>query len=279
MNRLLRPWIGGRSKSTDYNDNEKFLKDTTVKRIIRLCVIASIVVLFLGCSGSRDKKALPSIRYSGMTGRRSLVVLLPPIGGKGSHYETQGFLDEVWERGFEASMEVVDVKPSLYLGSRIVELLKTEVIEPAKAEGYEKIYLVGISLGGHGALLYATKYPEDVDGIVILAPFIGGDIASEAIEEAGGLDTWEDCPFLAWNYACNLWKSLKVYVSDPRNQRKVVLGFGREDKFADQCRVLADALPPEQVFTVSGGHDWATWKKLWIKAADYYQELKTQWEK
>jgi len=250
-----------------------------VKRIIRLCVIASIVVLFLGCSGSRDKKALPSIRYSGMTGRRSLVVLLPPIGGKGSHYETQGFLDEVWERGFEASMEVVDVKPSLYLGSRIVELLKTEVIEPAKAEGYEEIYLVGISLGGHGALLYATTYPEDVDGIVVLAPFIGGDRASGAIEEAGGLDTWEDCPFLGWNYACNLWKSSQVYVSDSKNQRKVVLGFGREDKFADQCRVLADALPPEQVFTVPGGHDWATWKKLFIKAADYYQELKIQREK
>ena len=250
-----------------------------MKRIIRLCVIASIVVLFLGCSGSRDKKALPSVRYSGMTGKRTLVVLLPTMGGKGSHYETQGFLDEVWERGFEASMEVVDVKPSLYLGSRIVELLKTEVIEPAKAEGYEEIYLVGISLGGHGALLYATKYPEDVDGIVILAPFIGGDRASGAIEEAGGLDTWEDCPFLGWNYACNLWKSLKVYVSDSRNQRKVVLGFGREDKFVNQCRVLADVLLPEQVFTVSGGHDWTTWKKLWIKAADYFLELKIQREK
>ena len=250
-----------------------------MKKIIWLCAIACIVVLFLGCSGSRDKKALPSVRYSGMTGKRTLVVLLPTMGGKGSHYETQGFLDEVWERGFEAGMEVVDVKPSLYLGSRIVELLKTEVIEPAKAEGYEEIYLVGTSLGGHGALLYATKYPEDVDGIVILAPFISGDIASEAIEEAGGLDTWEDCPFLAWNYACNLWKSLKVYVSDSSNQRKVVLGFGREDKFVNQCRVLADVLLPEQVFTVSGGHDWTTWKKLWIKAADYYQELKTQREK
>jgi len=251
----------------------------TMKRIIWLGAIASIVVLFLGCSGSRDKKALPSVRYSSMTGRRSLVVLLPTMGGKGSHYETQGFLDEAWEREFEASMEVLDVKPSLYLGSRIVELLKTEVIEPAKAEGYEEIYLVGISLGGHGALLYATKYPEDVAGIVILAPFIGGDRASRAIEESGALDTWEDCPFLAWTYGCNLWKSLKVYVSDSRNQRKVVLGFGREDKFVDQCRVLADALPPEQVFTVSGGHDWATWKKLFIKTADYYQELKTQWEK
>ena len=250
-----------------------------MKRIILLGVIASIVVLFLGCSGSRDKKTLPSVRYSGMTGKRTLVVLFPTMGGKGSHYETQGFLDEVWERGFEAGMEVVDVKPSLYLGSRIVELLKTEVIEPAKAEGYEKIYLVGISLGGHGALLYATKYPEDVDGIVILAPFIGGDRASGAIEEAGGLDIWEDCPFLALTYGCNLWKSLKLYVSDSSNQRKVVLGFGREDKFVNQCRVLADVLLPEQVFTVSGGHDWTTWKKLWIKAADYFLELKIQREK
>jgi hypothetical protein len=247
-----------------------------MKRIIWLCAIASIVVVSPGCSGSRGKKALPSVRYSGMTGKRSLLVLLPTMGGKGSHYETQGFLDEVWERGFEASMEVVDVKPSLYLGSKIVELLKTEVIEPAKTEGFEEIYLVGISLGGHGALLYATNYPEDVDGIVILAPFISGDRASEAIDEAGGLDTWEDCPFLAWTHACNLWKSLKVYVSDSRNQRKVVLGFGTEDIFVDQCRILADVLLPEQVFTVPGGHDWETWKKLFIKAADYFRELKIQ---
>jgi len=214
-----------------------------------------------------------------MTGKRSLVVLLPTMGGKGSHYETEGFLDEVWERGFEASIEVVDVRPSLYLGSRIVELLKTEVIDPAKAEGFKEIYLVGISLGGHGVLLYATKYPEDVDGIVILAPFISGDTASEAIDDAGGLDEWEDCPFLAWTHACNLWKSLKVYVSDPRSRKKIVLGFGTEDIFAEQCRILADVLPPEQVFTVSGGHDWATWKKLFTKVADYFKELKIQRDK
>jgi hypothetical protein len=250
-----------------------------MKKVIRLCAVASIVVLFLGCSGSPGKKTLPSVRYSGMTGKRSLVVLLPTMGGKGSHYETQGFLDEVWERGFEASLEVVDVKPSLYLGSRIVELLKTEIIEPAKTEGFEHFFLVGTSLGGHAVLLYATEYPEDVDGVVILAPFISGDTASKSIDEAGGLETWEDCPFIAWTHACNLWKSLKVYVSDPKNQSKVVLGFGTEDTFVDQCRILSDVLLPEQVFTVSGGHDWATWKKLFIKVADYFKELKIQRDK
>ena len=250
-----------------------------MKKITCLCAIAFMVVLFLGCSGSRNKKVLPTVRYPGMTGKRSLVVLLPTMGGEGSHYETEGFLDEVWERGFEASLEVVDVRPSLYLGSRIVELLKTEVIGPAKAEGFEEIYLVGISLGGHGVLLYATEYPEDVDGVVVLAPFISGDTASGAINDAGGLDDWEDCPFLAWTHACNLWKSLKIYVSNPRNRKKIVLGFGTEDIFVEQCRILADVLPPEQVFTVSGGHDWETWKKLFIKVADYFQELKIQRDK
>jgi len=250
-----------------------------MKRVILLCAIASILVVSLGCTGSRGKKTLPSVRYSGMTGKRGLVVLIPTIGGKGSHYETQGFLDEVWERGFEASLEVVDVNPSLYLGSRIVELLKTEIIEPAKTEGFEHFFLIGISLGGHAVLLYATEYPEDVDGIIVLAPFISGDKASEAIDEAGGLETWEDCPFLALTHACNLWKSLRVYVSDPKNQRKLVLGFGTEDTFVDQCRILADELLPEQVFTVSGGHDWETWKKLFIKVADYFKELKIQRDK
>jgi hypothetical protein len=213
-----------------------------MKRIVSLSAIMLLVFLFLGCSGYRNKKALPSVRYSGMTGKRSLVVLLPTIGGKGSHYETEGFLDEVWERGFEASLEVVDVTPTLYLGDRIVGLLKTEVIEPAKSEGFEEFYLVGISLGGHAVLLYATEYPEDVDGVVVI-------------------------------------EALRVYVSNPRNRKKIVLGFGTEDIFFEQCRILAEVLPPEQVFTVSGGHDWPTWKKLFMKVADYFKDLKIQRDK
>jgi alpha-beta hydrolase superfamily lysophospholipase len=71
--------------------------------------------------------------------------------------------------------------------------VKTELVEPAKASGYEKIILVGTSLGGHGALLYITKHSEDVDGVVVLAPFLGGGRVVEAIEKAGSLGKWEDC--------------------------------------------------------------------------------------
>jgi hypothetical protein len=103
-----------------------------------------------------------------------------------------------------------------------------------------------------------------VDGVFLLAPFISGDKVAGVIEEAGGLQSWSDCPFLAWDYACDLWGMLKGYLSDPRRHAFVFLGYGTEDRFEPACRVLAQALPPENVFTVPGGHDWVTWKKLWL---------------
>ena len=53
------------------------------------------------------------------TGRRSLFVLLPTMGGKGSHYGSEGFLDKVWERGFEASIEVVEVRQLFIWGAEM----------------------------------------------------------------------------------------------------------------------------------------------------------------
>lgn len=246
-----------------------------MKEIVWICAIACVATMLSGCSGFWGKKALTPRSYPSMFGtNRALVVLLPGFGGKGTHFEKQGFLEGIRERGFDANMKTLDIKPTLYLKSRIVEILKTEVITHAKAQGYELIFLVGISMGGHGALLYVTEYPEDVDGVLLLSPFISGPLVTKAIEDAGGLDKWEDCPFIAWDYACNLWKSLKDYVSNPENRANIYLGYGTDDIFVDECRVLADILPPEHVFTVPGRHDWATWKKLWIMALEYFKVTK-----
>lgn len=70
--------------------------------------------------------------------------------------------------------------------------------------------------------------------------------------------------------ACDMWKLLKDYLSDPDKQGKVILGYGTEDGFADGNRLLSEQLRDENVFTVTGGHDWTTWKLLWIKILDYF---------
>jgi hypothetical protein len=80
------------------------------------------------------------------------VLLLPPIAGRGLRYEQNGFVEAVRERGFGADLKIVDVNPTLYLQGKIVEVLKNELIDPAKASGYSNILLVGISLGGHDGM-------------------------------------------------------------------------------------------------------------------------------
>ena len=239
-----------------------------MKRLFSLCVIACIIVLFVGCSSYTSKKSLGYRHYVGPD--RVLLLLLPPIGGGGSHYETNGFIEAVREKGFEADLKILDVNPVLYFRGRIIELVKTELVDPAKASGYEKIILVGASLGGHGALLYIMQHPEDVDGVVVLAPFLGGGRVADAIEKAGGLRKWEDCPALEWDYPCHMWKLLKACVSDPHNRSSIILGYGTEDGFAKQNSLLANELPPKNVFKVAGGHDWATWKHLWVEVLEYF---------
>ena len=244
-------------------------KRAIMKRLFSFFAIAFIIPLFVGCFSYTSKKSLGYRDH--VSPDRVLVLFFPSIGGKGSHYETNGFIEAVREKGFEADLKILDVNPGLYFGGRIIEVMKTELVDPAKASGYEKIILVGTSLGGHGALLYMMQHPEDVDGVVVLAPFLGWGLVADEIEEAGGLKRWEDCPALEWDYPCNMWKLLKEYVSDPLKRGTIILGYGTEDGFAKQNSLLARELPPKNVFTATGGHDWVTWKHLWIEVLEYFR--------
>jgi hypothetical protein len=119
-----------------------------------------------------------------------------------------------------------------------------------------------------------TEYPKDVNAVVLFAPFVTGYPLTDLVEESGGLEQWdEDCPFTEWDYACNLWTAIKKYGSDPYQRRNIYLAYGTEDGFAEECGILAKFLPPRNVFTAPGGHDWVTWRKLWIEMFD---DLKTR---
>jgi enterochelin esterase-like enzyme len=239
-----------------------------MKRLLIVSAITAIVFYPIGCAQKGTQQEIIYKKF--MAPDRVLVLLLPPITGDGSHYEQYGFIEAVREKGFETDLKILDVNPILYLQGRISEVVKTELVDPAKAAGYNKILLVGISLGGHGALLYATKYPHDVDGVVVLAPFLGGLFIDDVIKDAGGLDKWENCPRIEWDYACDMWKLLKDYLATQENRDKIIIGYGLEDGFAKSNKLLADQLPATNVFAKPGGHDWVTWKSLWIDVLNYF---------
>lgn len=245
-----------------------------MKRSVRiLCIVLIITIVAVFLLLKREDKLNITI-YPGTENGKTLVVLLPTVAGNGQLYRQQGLIDVFRKHGATADIMAVNIQPTLYVNKRIVKKMKNRIIDPAKSKGYEHIYLFGTSLGGHAVILYAMEYPEDIEGLFLFAPYISDPFVTNIITEAGGLRKWSDCPPYAWEYSCKLWKLIREYVSDPERRTATYLGFGTEDRFVESCRILADALPPENVFTAPGGHSWTTWHTLWEKMLDRLKIVK-----
>jgi pimeloyl-ACP methyl ester carboxylesterase len=197
-------------------------------------------------------------------GSNTLVVMLPGINDRAEQFLTAGF---VGGNPSGEPFDVVAVEAELgdYLSGAIVERLRTDVIEPALARGYDDIWLLGVSIGGYGSLLYASAFPADIRGVVLLAPYLGGRRVPRAIAAAGGLETWRAAaarisPFV------DGWTALQTLTQ--HHDATIVLGFGGDDRLAATYAPLLVTLPSSQVYTVQGGHTWTTWAPLWqeIKA-------------
>jgi pimeloyl-ACP methyl ester carboxylesterase len=215
-----------------------------------------------GCATQRmHEPALHTLKVGDRS--NTLVVMLPGIKDRAEQFLVAGFVD-----GDTPSDEfdVVVVEPELsdYLSGTIVERLRTDVIAPAQARGYDDIWLLGVSIGAYGSLLYAGEFPADIRGVVLLAPYLGGKRVPRSIEAAGGLEAWRAAagpsPFV------DGWVALQTLMQHP--DATIVLGYGGDDRLAATYEPLLAMLPPSQVYTVDGGHAWTTWTPLWqeIKA-------------
>ena len=194
---------------------------------------------------------------------RSLVVFLPGIGDTAEDYERHGFIDAVKQAGWPADLVVVDAHYGYYANRTILDRIHSDIFEPAKALGYQERWLVGISLGGFGALLYASRHAVDVTGVVALAPYLGGSAIVREIVTAGGVRSWTPTIIDDYDYERQLWAWLKQYERREAALPALCLAYGERDTFVEAHRLLNAILPTGQVFVESGQHDWMTWKKLW----------------
>ena len=209
--------------------------------------------------------ATTTYRSPGSFRSNRLVVLLPGRGSRARHFERHGFGTAAREHRLAADLMAVDLHFGYYLKADPLERLRRDVLEPAEAAGYAEIILVGISVGSAGAVGLARENPGRVGGIILMGPFLGPDVMIEEIA-AAGLARWSPSaaslagsfePFFARN-----WEYLRRSVSDP-SAPPLLLACGASDRYAAGQRLLAEALPPARVLTLPGGHDWATWERLW----------------
>ena len=212
--------------------------------------------------------------HAAVTGETSetLLVFLPGAFLQPEEFEREGFVAAVRGHRFDADVMLVDANVSYYYDQTFVQRLSDDVLAPARRNGYRSIWLVGISIGGFGALTHELTRPGLVEGIVVLAPYLGRRPVGAEIQKAGGLRTWKcpEGPPPDQEIDRKLWPFLQQYTHSETSSQlpPLYLGYGLADRFAANHRLLADALPDGHVFTTEGGHDWPQWATLWRSLLD-----------
>jgi hypothetical protein len=192
----------------------------------------------------------------------TLVVFLPGRGGSMNDFEREGLAKIMRSAGVRADAISADAHLGYYFERTITDRLMTDVIQPARARGYRRIVLVGLSLGGLGSLLSERDHPGAVDAIVLLSPYLGERAAFvQTITAAGGPAQWAvGRPARTGVVDEEVWTflGLKSSALPP-----TWLLYGRGDRFAPGQHLLSTLLPPDHVILIEGGHNWKTWRKLW----------------
>jgi len=238
-------------------------------RGFRGLLIACALLLSTGCASVMTVPGpLRTIPYDGgVRDGRTLVVFLPGRGGHAEDFGDAGFPRIARELGMPIDMIAVDARTEYYYSGTLVKRLDEDVIGPARARGYRRIWLVGISMGGLGALLYAGDHADSISGVLLLAPYLGEAGVLGEIRAAGGLEGWTP-PETAGggNYTTAVWSWLKRTLGPERPAAPLVpiyLGYGSSDRLASSHRLLQQSLPEDHVFTTRGGHRWGPWRDLW----------------
>jgi pimeloyl-ACP methyl ester carboxylesterase len=194
---------------------------------------------------------------------RVMLVMLPGAKAQPQDLVQHGFVRALRERGLAIDVIAAEAHLGYYLARSFSTHLKQDIIAPARARNYRRIWLMGISLGGMGALIYARDHPAEIEGVILLAPFLGvrGTIAE--IARAGGLARWQPGVLNPEDEERRLLAWIKAYQSGAASLPAIHLGYGTDDRYAPASKLLAERLPAAQVVTIAGGHDWATWLTAW----------------
>ena len=232
--------------------------------------VASLVV-FLGIFCASGCAVIPPsgpMRSIEAQDRNSdtLVVMLPGIHDTAETFLTAGFVDAAASGAFDVL--AADARWRYYSSGSVVKHLHDDVVEPARQRGYRSIWLLGVSLGGYGSLLYVDAFPDEVTGIILLSPYLGARHLSDRIKNAGGLEAWTSDSERLERFERG-WVSLKKLCAV--GATNVILGYGTSDPLSLRDGPLLDALQPSQVYIESGGHDWTTWTPLWSQIRESVQ--------
>lgn len=232
---------------------------------MRWLSLVLLALVPLGCASLRPARTpMPTILFPGpASDGTTLVVFLPGVRDAPEDFDRNGFVDILHELHPEIDAVAVDSHLGYYRRQTVLDRLEADVLGPARAEG-RRIVLVGISLGGVGALLHQMHDQDEtaVEEILVLAPFLGDDDLIDELHGSANLETWaESADPSRDRFETELWQQLIERDHDKQSLPLIYLAWGEDDDFAPACRLLATRLPEGRSLIVPGGHDWTAWQE------------------
>ena len=203
----------------------------------------------------------------GEHGRR-LFIFLPGRGDRAGDFVRRGFVALAQGRISGLDCVAVDATIGYYLDGSVADRLQREMIEPARKLGYGEIWLVGVSMGGLGSFFHERAYPGEVNGLILLAPYLGDDPKLFAeIDAAGGPVSWASSQLAVTaqgskaKFQRELWRFLGRLRIDTDPALQVWVAYGDVDRLRPGIERLIGLIPPGRVFRLKGGHTWEVWTK------------------
>ncbi len=233
-------------------------------KILQQGLLSILIILILSsCSTNAPLKSL-HYKIEESSSQKNMIIFLRGRGGSHEDFASDGFIEDIKTRKLPFDMIAPNAHFGYYFGETLVPRLKADIIEPAREKGYEKFWLVGVSMGGLGALMYTRQYPEDIEGVCLISPFLGYNKIIREIDNAGGVRQWNPGEFNPDNdWQRMLWHWLKQEAEESKQLPNTYLGYGTEDSFKIAHELLGELLPGDHVFSTAGGHTPKTMKKVW----------------
>ena len=199
----------------------------------------------------------------GRPAEKIMLVMLPGAGMCAEDFRARGFVETLRERGLPVDTVMVDVSTDDYVSATFGKYMNGEVVSALLAGGYQRIWLAGISLGAYGVMRLLQEQAGDIEGVLLLSPFLSTRGTIARIMGAGGLNGWLPLPEEREGADESLLCWLKENLVAGKLPVEIYLGWGEADRYADASRLLAAWLPANRIFRTHGDHDWPTWTALW----------------
>jgi pimeloyl-ACP methyl ester carboxylesterase len=200
---------------------------------------------------------------------KTLIILLPGANHFPEDFIAQGFVADVRERQLNIDLVMPELAFDKIADETALHELHETVMQPYACLGYQTIWMAGISIGGYVSIAYANRYPDHVNGLLLLAPYPGNRITTSEIALAGGVKTWNPDNIPDDDTERGNWYWLKHHADTTAlNAPEVHLAYGEDDRFAGGIAMMAQILPKEHVDITPGGHVWPVWQQLWHRFLD-----------